>query len=130
MTPTEHCRVELKIPNDLRALGAVHGALQHTARHLGLPSNEEEQIIAVIDRLLRSTYSAPSKPQELAVMIQEFPDRFEIEIACSGAAPALWESTRQLPGIDKVEQEADGGQSRLKLVKRLSSGAKTPSPAD
>lgn len=130
MTPTEHCRVELKIPNDLRALGAIHGALQHTARHLGLPSNEEEQIIAVIDRLLRSAFSSPSEPQELAVMIQEYPDRFEVEIACSGTEPALWESTRQLPGIDKVEQTVDGGQSRLKLVKLISGGAKMPPPTD
>lgn len=119
MTATEHCRVELRIPNDPRALGAVRGALQHTARHLGLPSNEEEELIASLDRLLRSALASLSESQEILVHLQEHPDRIEIEIVRPGGGPTEWDGLRQLPGVDQLESNTVGGETRLKLVKRL-----------
>jgi hypothetical protein len=126
MTPTEHCRVELKLPNDPRALGAVHGALQHTARHLGLPSAEEEQLIAGIDVLLCSALASLPDEQELVLLIHEHPNRIEIEMVRPGAGPAEWDSTRQLPGIDRIERESNADSTRLRLVKLLPGGKTTP----
>ena len=119
MTPTEHCRVELKIPNDSRALGAVHGALQHTARHLGLPSGEEEKLITVVKRLLSSALTSISENKELVVLIQERPNRIEIVLAGPGNGPEDWNLKRPLPGIDQVEREVGSGRTYLKLVKLL-----------
>jgi anti-sigma regulatory factor (Ser/Thr protein kinase) len=126
MTPTEHCRVELKIPNDPRALGAVRGALQHTARHLGLPSSEEEELIAATDRLLRSAFASLSQSQEILVHMQEHPDRIEIEIVRPANGPNEWDNLRQLPGVDQVESKTAGGETHLKLVKRLPGTGNTP----
>lgn len=126
MTPTEHCSVELRIPNDPRALGAVRGALQHTARHLGLPSTEEEKLIASLDRLLRSAFASPSQVQEILVHIQEHPDRIEIELVRPANGSNEWDGLGQLPGVDQMESNVAGGQTRLKLLKRLPGAGEHP----
>lgn len=130
MTPTEHCRVELKIPKDSRALGAVRGALQHTARHLGLSSNDEERLVSVTKRLLRSAITSISEKQELIVLIQEHPNRVEIVLDCPGNGPDDWNSLQKLPGIDQLERDASGRRTYLKLVKLLPSAMGSPSSAN
>ncbi|MDE3138007.1 MAG: hypothetical protein KGL59_15605 [Acidobacteriota bacterium] len=123
MTPTEHCRVELKIPNDPRAIGAVIGALQHTSRHLGFPPNEEEELIAFSDRLLRAGFDSLPANATISVLIQEHPNRIEIELVRPAAA-GKWVSVKPIPGIDQVEEETTNGNTRLRLIKFL------PSPPD
>lgn len=130
MPPAEHCRVELKVPNDSRALGAVRGALQHTARHLGLPAREEEELIASSNQLLRSAFTALSNEQEVFVFIQEHPDRIEIEMVRPGGGTVEWDAAQKLPGIDQAEQETSASRTRLKLVKFLPSAAKKPHSSD
>jgi hypothetical protein len=125
MTPTEHCRVELKIPNDPRAIGAVIGALQHTLRHLGFPPNEEEELIALSDRLLRAGFDSLSASATIAVLIQEHPNRIEIELV-RPAAPEKWVPVKPLPGIDQVEEETTNGHTRLRLIKFLPSPPEIP----
>lgn len=117
MTPTEHCRVELKVPNDPRAFGAVRGALQHTARHLGFPPAEEEQLIALSGRLLHSAFDSLPVGQSISVLIQEFPNRVEVELLRPAAGS--WFTGKTLPGIDRIEEETADGHTRLRLVKFL-----------
>ena len=125
MNPTEYSRVELKVPNDSRALGAVRGAIQHTARHLGLSSEEEELLIAAAERLLRSALESLDPEGQLFVGIQEHTDRIEIELRQPGGNQGEWASLRKLAGIDEVEQETSAGATRLKLVKFLPGSVKT-----
>jgi hypothetical protein len=128
MTPTEHCRIELKIPNDPRALGAVRGALQHTTRHLGFAPSEEEQLIALSDRLLGAAFASLPAGESISVLIQEHPNRVEIEMVRPAANAEKWVPAKTLPGIDHVEEEANNDHTRLKLVKFLP-GAPETSPA-
>ncbi len=127
MTPTEYCRTELKVPNDSRALGAIRGALEHTARHLGLAAAEEEILISSMEELLRSTLALQIPEAHLLVGIQERADRIEIELRWLGGNAVAWPTTGKLAGIDTVEQEPAAGATRLKLVKFLQSGAKPAS---
>jgi hypothetical protein len=120
MTPTEHCRVELKIPNDPRAIGAVIGALQHTARHLGFPPNEEEELIALSGRLLRAGFDSLSSDATISVLIQEHANRIEIEFVRPAAAEK-WVPVTPLPGIDQIEEEITNGNTHLRLIKFLPS---------
>ena len=124
MTPTEHCRVELKIPNDPRAIGAVRGALQHTTRHLGFSPNEEEELIALSDRLLRAAFDSLSPDETISVLIREHPNRLEIELVRPAAGAEKWVPAKTLPGIDHFEEETTNGNTRLRLIKFL------PSPPD
>jgi hypothetical protein len=124
MTPTEHCRVELKIPNDPRAIGAVRGALQHTARHLGFPPNDEEELIALSDRLLRAGFDSLSASATISILIQEFPDRIEIELVRPAAGK--WVPVKPLAGIDHIEEETTNGKTRLRLIKFLPSPPQVP----
>lgn len=126
MPPTEHCRVELKLPNDPRALGAVRGALQHTARHLGFAPNEEEQLLALSDQLLRPSLDSLPPGETISVLIQEHPNRVEIELVRPARNVRKWVPSNTLPGIDQIEEETAAGQTRLKLVKLLP----TPHPED
>lgn len=119
MTPTEYCRTELKVPSDPRALGAVRGALQHTARHLGLASDQEDLLIAATDQLLRSALGSLGPEECFFVGIQEHADRIEIELRRPGGNAGEWAALRKLAGIDEVEQETEAGSTRLKLVKFL-----------
>jgi len=128
MTPTEHCRVALKIPNDPRALGAVRGALEHTARHLGLPSRQEEDLIALTDRLLRAAFDLLMPGQTISILIQEHPDRIEIELERPARAGEQWPANRTFPGVDAFEEQTAEGRNHLKLVKLLPR-ATEPSPA-
>lgn len=126
MTPTEYTRVELRVPNDSRALGAVRGALQHTARHLGLSSEDEDLLIAAADRLLRSALVSLGPEAQVFVGIQEHVDRIEIELKQPGGNPGEWAMLRKLVGFDAVEQETSAGGTRLKLLKFLPGGVRTP----
>jgi hypothetical protein len=126
MTPTEYSRTELKVPNDCRAFGAVRGALEHTARHLGLSSEEEALLIAAADRLLSSAFASLDPEAQLFVGIQEHTDRIEIELRRPGGSAGEWAKFRKLAGIDEVEQETSADDTRLKLVKFLPGGVKTP----
>ncbi len=123
MTPTEHCRVELRIPNDPRAIGAVIGALQHTTRHLGFPPNEEEALIALSDRLLRAGFDSLPASATISVLIQEHPNRLEIELVRPAAGK--WVPVKPLPGIDQIEEETTNGNTRLRLIKFLPSPPET-----
>lgn len=126
MTPAEYSRIELRVPNDYRALGAVHGALQHTARHLGLSSDDEILLIAAADNLLRSALSALGPEAAIFVGIQERRDRIEIELKHPGGTLGEWAGVDKLAGIDEVEQEASADATRMRLVKFLPGSAKTP----
>lgn len=119
MTAVEHCHIELKVPKDARAPGALRGALQHTARHLGLPAGEEEKLIAAADLLLRAAFPSLLEEQFVLVRIEQYPDRIEIELVRPGGSPAEWGAARSLPGIDRAETEAGAGETHLKLVKFL-----------
>jgi hypothetical protein len=124
MTPTEYTRTELKLPNDPRALGAVRGALQHTARHLGLPADEEDLLIEATIQLLRSALESLDPEEDIFVGIQEHSDRIEVELRQPRGSPGEWAALRNLAGIDEVEQRTTAGGTRLKLVKFLPSEAK------
>jgi hypothetical protein len=124
MTPSEHCRIELKIPNDPRAIGAVIGALQHTTRHLGFPPNEEEELIALSDRLLRAGFDSLPPSATISVLIQEHPNRVEIEFVRPAAGAGKWVPVKPVPGVDQVEEETTNGNIRLRLIKFL------PTPPD
>ncbi|HVB98295.1 MAG TPA: hypothetical protein VNJ12_03040 [Candidatus Dormibacteraeota bacterium] len=124
MTPTEYCRTELNVPNDSRAVGAVRGALQHTARHLGLPSSEEDLLISSTEELLCSALDSLGPETGLFVVIQERADRIEIELRRPGGKAAAWPETKKLAGIDVVAQETGARDTSLKLVKFLQGGAK------
>lgn len=126
MTPTEHCRVELKVPNDPRALGAVRGALQHTARHLGFSPHEEEELIALTDRLIRGAFASISADQSISILIQEHPDRVELEFVRPARGTEKWIATKTLPGIDEMKEETSNGLTHLKLVKFHSATPQTP----
>jgi hypothetical protein len=117
--PSEHCTVELKIPNDPRALGALRGALEHTTRHLGVPQSEGEQLVASIEGIVRGGMAAIGPEQQILVRIQEHPSRIEIEILRPGGNGTEWARLKDLPGIDRVEQEISAGETRIKLVKHL-----------
>ncbi len=119
MTAAEHCRVELKVPKDDRAPGALRGALQHSARHLGFPAGGEEKFIAAADRLLRAAFSSLPEEQVIVVRIEEYPDRIEVEMTRPGGTTPEWDAARSLPGIDRADEDASRGQTHLKLVKFL-----------
>ena len=125
MTPTEYCRTELKVPNDPRALGAVRGAIEHTARHLGLSSAEEDLLISSTDQLLRSALASLGPEADIFVGIQERVDRIEIELRRPGGNSGAWPKGGKLAGIDALEHETRSGTTRLKLVKFIAGGAKT-----
>ncbi|HVB34395.1 MAG TPA: hypothetical protein VNJ52_08515 [Patescibacteria group bacterium] len=129
MTPTEYCRTELKIPGDSRALGAVRGAIQHTARHLGLSSDQEDLLIAVTDQLLRSALDSLGPEEALFVGIQEHADHIEIELKRPGENAGEWAALRKLAGIDEVERETGADGTRLKLVKFLPGKAPGKAPS-
>lgn len=126
MTPTEYNRVELRLPNDSRSLGAVRGALQHAARHLGLPPDQEGLLVAATEQLLRSALESLKPEANLFVAVQEHPDRIEVELERPGGKSDAW-TTRKFPGIDAVEQETRAEATRLKLVKFLAGGMKKTS---
>ncbi|HEV2387341.1 MAG TPA: hypothetical protein VGS20_08805 [Candidatus Acidoferrales bacterium] len=122
----EHCRIEIKMPNDPRAIGAVRGALEHTARHLGLSTPEEEALADAAEHLLSAALAALAAEAEITVTIQEHPNRIEIELVRPGGSAGEWAELRKLRGIDRLEEENDAGHTRLKLVKFLPGGAGPP----
>jgi hypothetical protein len=128
--PAEHCDVEIRIPNDLRALGAARGALEHTARHLGLPQDEGEQLADSLDHILRSGLAAMAPDEDLLVRIQEHPGHISIEIVRPGGSGAEWAALRNLPGIDQIEEETSAAGTRLKLHKRVPGPGHSPQSAD
>lgn len=119
MAPTEYSRIELKLPKDFRALGAVRGALQHTARHLGFPPDEEDQLLVAAEQLLHFAMESLDPDAVLHVGIQEHSDRIEIELRRPGGKQGEWAAVRKLAGIDELDQETSAGGTRLKLVKFL-----------
>lgn len=119
MAAAEYSRTEVKVPNDARALGAVRGALQHTARHLGLSAKEEDQLIAAADGLLSSALKSIGAEDAMYVGIQEHADRIEVELRGSASAPGTWAAASKLAGIDEVEQETSADGTRIMLVKYL-----------
>lgn len=126
MTPTEYSRTELKVPNDSRAIGAVRGALEHAARHLGFSAAEEGLLIAAADQLLRRALESMTPNADLFVGIQEWADRIEVEMIQPGGNAQDWAQGGSLTGIDEVEQKTGAGKAHLKLVKFLPGGSHPP----
>lgn len=124
--PSEHCRIEIKLPNDVRALGAVRGALEHTARHLGFPQDEEALLAASVESVLEAGMASLTEAQEILVNIHEHPGRLEIEVIRPAGRDAAWVALRNVPGVDRVEQETSAGQTRVKLLKRTPGDEHTP----
>jgi hypothetical protein len=120
---SEYCRTEIKLPNDRRALGAVFGAIEHTAHHLSLSPADAQQLAAAAETLLTTVMAALAPEAELTFTIQEHPNRIELELIHAGAIAGEWAILRKLAGIDRFEEETDAGHTRLKLVKILPPGA-------
>lgn len=124
--PSEHCRIEISIPNDPRAIGAVRGALEHTARHLGFSSEDEAQLASSLEKVLLAGMAALPEDAQVHVHIQEHPGRIEIEIIRPAGRDPAWVALRTVPGVDRVEQETSAGQTRVKLLKRAPGETHSP----
>jgi hypothetical protein len=131
-TPAQDfCRIELALPSDLRALGVLRGALEHTAKHLGFPELDRQQLIENLDRVCRAALGFLPENAELVVLIQEHPDRLEVEL--EGPDPSEPKIVRDAIFADVVETDHRSGHWHWKLVKFLGdadgfSGRRAPNP--
>lgn len=120
----EFCHIELALPSDLRALGVLRGALEHTTDHLGFAQRDREQFVENLDRICRTALGFLPEDAELVVHIQEHPDRLEVEL--EGPDPSEPKIVREAIAADVVQTDHTSGHWHWKLVKFLT-GQKGPS---
>lgn len=111
----EFCHIELELPPDMRALGALRGALEHTTAHLGFAPEDALRLSDDVTRICASAFEKLPEDQTLTVLIYEHPDRLEIEIR--GPQSSCPNATPQKLGFDLFEKQVAGGQWRWRLVK-------------
>ncbi len=129
-------RVVLKLSNDPRLMAGMTGAVEHMAERAGCGARACADLIAAAEEACRDTFPLlPAADAQLAVTIEDFPDRVEVTFEYQGGGlPAAGLDTFAVPGaegvgglsgrkllarVDRVQYDIQDGTSRLTLVKYI-----------
>ena len=109
-------RVVLKLSNDPRLMAGVSGAVEHMAERAGCDARACADLIVAAEEACRETFPLlPAADAQLAVTIEDFPDRVEVTFEYQGQTrPAAGLDTFAVPGA-----EEEGGLSGRKLLARV-----------
>jgi anti-sigma regulatory factor (Ser/Thr protein kinase) len=117
----EHARVEMKLPDDSRALPALEAAIEFLARRVGIPGDRQKSFALAAAEACRAAF-ARAGDGALRVTIEEFEDRVEVclEQRGAGLAELAAKVSGALERSSSVRGEKAEGVSRLVLVARVS----------
>lgn len=135
----------MKLTGDPRLVKAVTGAVEHFAQGAGLDETGQERLMSAAEHACLETISQlESKDSPIEVLIEHHPDRVEIVFAHAasqtpaigldaflGVGPGMGQGAEDNAGsaqgvmlltlVDRVLYDCEGGKSRLRLVKYLTS---------
>jgi len=118
----DYRRVEMKLPNDSRALPAVETAVELLARRAGMPDARLRAFARAIEEVCRAAL-AGQRDGSLGVTVEGFADRVEVRL--ESHAPRLRALARKKAGalarISRVRVEKAERGSRLVLIERVKS---------
>ncbi len=132
-------RVLLKLTNDARLVAAVGGAVGYFAEQAGVDARARADLITATEEACRDTFPLLDDADPvLGVQVEGFPDRIEVTLEHQAQpAPAAGLETfvsggeqtgtgragglRLLSRVDRVQYGAEGGTSRMTLVKYVRS---------
>ena len=129
-------RVLLRLTSDARLVAAVGGAVGYFAEQAGLEARARADLIAATEEACWATFPLLTEADPLlGVQIEGFSDRIEVTLAhhgepeptaglesfALGAEEQIGEARtsgqRLLSQVDRVQYGAEGGTSRMTLVK-------------
>jgi len=138
---TDPARTELKVQNDPRLLAAVSAIVSHSAHRAGLPHEAQQKLAEAAVDACRETFpllgNKNNSDGDLALVIEDFPDRVQVTIEHSGEAnptagldsfvggskegvPAGISNSLQDTRVDRVQYDTKDGRSRMTLIKYCS----------
>ncbi len=120
-------RVVLKLTRDARLVAGVGGAVGYFAEQAGLDAHARADLITATEEACQETFPLLTDADPiLGVEIEGFPDRIEVTLEHQGPSNSTGaEGTgagqvgrlRLLSRVDRVQCDAEGGTSRMTLIK-------------
>jgi anti-sigma regulatory factor (Ser/Thr protein kinase) len=112
-------RIELKLPNDPRALSAVAGAVEHMAQRAGFLTPQQKELAVATEAACQAVFRRLHEPEAtLMVIVEEYADRVEVTLEHTGDAPSADGNCRDLLArMDRVDYRTANGLSRWTLIK-------------